>query len=125
MAKYILACCVAVLFLFYYPKLENQRHIGEERVHVMETTNSEECATMGGHVQNVCALAEKVCLIDYKDAGKPCQSSTECEGKCIYTADKPANVGDSVMGFCEADNNPCGCWQLVEKGELHAEVCAE
>ena len=40
-------------------------------------------------------------------------------------ADKPANVGDSVMGFCEADNNPCGCWQLVEKGELHAEVCAE
>lgn len=125
MFKYIIICCVAVLFLFYYPKLEEQRHLGEERVHVLETTNSEECKTMGGHVQAVCTSAEKVCLTDYTDAGKVCQSSTECEGKCIYTGPEGPSVGDKVMGHCEVDNNPCGCWQLVEKGELHAQLCAE
>lgn len=125
MFKYILICCVAVLALYYYPKIEERRHKGEERIHVLETTDAKECGTMGGHIQPVCLSGEKVCLTDYTDAGKACSSSTECQGKCVYAGPEGKAVGDSVMGQCEENNNPCGCWQLVEKGELHAQICAD
>lgn len=47
------------------------------------------------------------CLHTYPDGGKPCTSSQECEGSC--------QVGHRGQpDYCEYDNNPFGCYSLVE-----------
>lgn len=81
------------------------------------------CTKAGGAVQPVCMRGVPMCIVSFKDAGKVCSDSSECSGRCMAQnspqPDKPAK------GVCAPDNQPCGCFQTVEKGLAGYPLCAD
>ena len=55
------------------------------------------------------------CVLAYPDAGKACQSSKDCIGRCILESLYQTNPTE---GVCEPDNNPFGCTDYFENGEI-------
>lgn len=56
--------------------------------------------------------AVKECIYTYKDGGKPCKSSRECEGGCIVTKK------EQQLGKCRADSRRVGsCYAIIEEKE--------
>ena len=44
------------------------------------------------------------CGEKYKDGGKECYSSNECQGECVLPADWNPEEGKEVVGRCRSDN---------------------
>lgn len=82
------------------------------------------CLDRGGVIQSVCMFGVPSCVEKYMDAGKPCSDSTECAGKCRIE-DEFVEVGTQTTGFCSADSDPCGCFQLIVKGKAEHALCAD
>ena len=85
--------------------------------------SSESCADVGGNYRPVCMSGSKMCVKEFEDAGKPCISSMQCEGECRL----PWNASGSafVIGHCQNNNNPCGCWNSVEFGMVVSGICVD
>ena len=64
---------------------------------------AENCAAAGGEWRPVCRTQRPMCVRAYKDAGKVCTDSNQCDGRCVGEGE------DVKSGVCEADNDPCGC----------------
>lgn len=82
------------------------------------------CLNHGGVIKGICMSGLPTCVQQYLDAGKKCSDSTQCAGKCriehnFVKKDLPA------VGFCSADNDPCGCFQLIKSGIAQAVLCAD
>jgi hypothetical protein len=59
---------------------------------------------------------ESYCIINYPDAGKVCQSSSECLGGCVIY--KPPVYGQVVLtGVCKDTSSPYGCFAYIEDPE--------
>ena len=82
------------------------------------------CQEQGGEIRRVCMFQELMCVMPYSDAGAPCQDSSDCEGKCLFGGDVVA-VGTEVVGSCQEDDDPCGCFVEVTKGRAIHTVCAD
>ena len=81
------------------------------------------CAAKGGKVVPVCLRQEPFCLIPYSDAGKRCTDKSQCRGDCLYDgADEPKG---RVVGACQRNNVPCGCFRTVVKGRIARGICAD
>ena len=86
------------------------------------------CANRGGDWRRVCIAQEYRCVMPYRDAGKACSDSSQCDGECLVdlttkctesgkcvdpVVPKP---GDKVMGSCQIDDDPCGSFVIVRDG---------
>lgn len=75
-----------------------------------------------GKVQKVCRRQTDRCVTPYPDAGKRCTDNAECAGDCLADGDtKP----EGNVGFCQKDDNPCGCRTSLEKGKVARSICVD
>jgi hypothetical protein len=87
------------------------------------TANPDACAKAGGNIQPVCMMQKPMCVIRFRDAGKACSDSSECSGRC--QTEEQVQPMKAATGKCAATNEPCGCFQLVEKGVAGYPLCAD
>ncbi len=85
-----------------------------------DSVAAETCRREGGDYRRVCVAQEFMCVKPYRDAGKACRDSSECEGECrievTTVCDEAGNCvepqlprpGDEATGTCQADTDPCG-----------------
>jgi hypothetical protein len=90
-----------------------------------------QCSSQGGDWRRVCVAQEYACVLPYRDAGKTCGDSSECEGECLIDSlvicEKPGRCseppevpspGTETLGTCQRDNNPCGSFAVVRNGKV-------
>jgi hypothetical protein len=58
------------------------------------------------------------------DAGKLCDSQTDCTYGCVYQG-PPVAAGADVMGRCRATRIASGCFSMVESGRVAGSICAK
>ncbi|MCD7039544.1 hypothetical protein LRQ11_21110 [Pseudomonas sp. MAFF 311095] len=83
-----------------------------------------ECLAGGGSMKQVGKLQSWKCITPYKDAGKACTDSSQCEGEC-RTSVTTSSENRPVTGACQADNGRFGCSATVEKGQLGRAMCVD
>jgi hypothetical protein len=70
-------------------------------------------------------MGKMTCVMAYADAGKPCTDKAQCLGQCRFEGGKPVAPEASVVGACQRNTDPCGCFGLVENGKLQAMMCVD
>ncbi len=93
------------------------------RVDWQAAQNVEQCSTIGGEWRPICMMGKPACVVTFKDAGKSCSDSSECSGRCITKTS--AQPGSETRGICTTNSDPCGCFQLVTKGQADYPLCAD
>ncbi len=83
------------------------------------------CKANGGTVKPVCRMQRPACIFTYKDAGKACTDSDQCEGRCIAADGAMPADGAAVAGICETDNDLCGCSTEILGGKAQAGRCVD
>lgn len=86
------------------------------------------CAAKGGAIRNVCLAQMPACVRPYRDGGQPCTDKSQCEGMCLHQPGSGLSGprgGDTIVGTCQRDNNPCGCFATVEAGQLAGGLCVD
>ncbi len=82
------------------------------------------CLEMGGQLKDSCMRSQPYCIVNYPDAGKECDDSTQCHGSCRIE-NQFLKAGLKTNGYCSANNKPCGCFQLIEKGIAQPALCRD
>lgn len=83
------------------------------------------CKTAGGDWRPICRMQKPACVISYPDAGKACTDGDDCAGNCVAKAAVAMTDGKPATGICSANNDPCGCMQLIEDGKALPMLCAD
>jgi hypothetical protein len=92
----------------------------------------ERCDAIGGKIIQVCRTRVERCVIDYPDAGKPCNDFSQCKGGCYMDFEKmcanggdkclgangPPNIGEKSSGYCRKNNDPCGNFWKIDGGKV-------
>ena len=65
------------------------------------------------------------CVLSYADAGKVCQDSADCQGKCKKTGEFTDASVKNQSGQCASDSSPFGCYQTIEKGVAQPAICVD
>ena len=89
-----------------------------------QRVSDKECRGVGGEIRQVCMGGVLSCVIPYLDAGAPCRDGADCEGKCLYEGSE-VEIGAEVVGACEKDDDPCGCFTEVANGRTTESYCAD
>ncbi|MGY2374467.1 hypothetical protein ACW9IB_08160 [Pseudomonas sp. SDO524_S393] len=89
-----------------------------------KNASASECLAGGGTMRQVGKLQSWQCITPYKDAGKACTDSSQCEGECQTSVTTQSGKGP-VTGACQADNGHFGCSATVEKGQLGRAICID
>lgn len=97
---------------------------GPARIDWQAAQTPEQCAKISGNWRPICMMGKPACVVTYADAGKSCSDSSECSGRC-QTKDNGVPPGTEVRGQCTATSDPCGCFQIVEKGKAGYPLCAD
>lgn len=89
--------------------------------------DEQSCRVAGGTWRPVCMMGTLTCVVTFKDAGKTCRDGNECEGRqCRYEGKQtPDMTGKEASGKCLAQNDPCGCFTLVQDGKIMGTLCAD
>ncbi|MGE1157003.1 hypothetical protein [Pseudomonas kitaguniensis] len=82
------------------------------------------CLAGGGTMKQVGRLQSWKCITPYKDAGKACTDSSQCQGECQTSVNTQSGNGP-VTGACQVDNSHFGCSARVEKGTLGRAICVD
>ena len=125
MYKLIAISVTIILIMLVGSKYILEQQAFEENESILRTLDPQACASLGGEIQNVCMSGFLACVKSYSDFGKTCSSSSECDGRCVYLGDEDLRGQSNVFGQCEDSNNPCGCWTVVENGEILGTLCAD
>lgn len=83
------------------------------------------CTANGGEVKPICRMQKPACIFTYKDAGKACTDSDQCEGRCVAADGAMPEGGATVAGVCETDNDVCGCSAEIVGGKAVAGRCVD
>lgn len=83
------------------------------------------CTAKRGTVRPVCRMQNLACVISYADAGKACSDKSDCQGRCLYKGEAPADPAATVTGQCQATSDPCGCFTTVVKGHPGPGMCVD
>jgi hypothetical protein len=89
---------------------------------------ADRCAARGGIVKRVCITQSEFCVVPFKDAGKPCEDSSQCSGRCEVAPEfwnRSLKVGNAVKGVCQTNNDPCGCQSRVTQGKVEEIRCVD
>ena len=85
--------------------------------------NEADCSTAGGEWKKVGLAGSLACVLKTKDAGKSCTDSSQCEERCLAMPD-PAD-STKVVGQCQVDNQPFGCFAEMENGVAGPALCID
>ena len=83
------------------------------------------CTAKGGAFSQQGRLGCYQCVVNYTDAGKACQDSTDCQGKCKNTGEFIAANVKTQSGQCASDSSLFGCYQTIEKGVAQPAICVD
>lgn len=83
------------------------------------------CAANNGTMKQVGKLQSWQCVINYADAGKPCSSSSQCQGDCRVASGTEVALGAPTAGVCQATSDRFGCNTRVEDGKAGATLCID
>ncbi|WP_201532193.1 MULTISPECIES: hypothetical protein [unclassified Psychrobacter] len=83
------------------------------------------CTAKGGAFLQQGRLGCYQCVVTYTDAGKACQDSTDCQGKCKNTGEFIAANVKTQSGQCASDSSGFGCYQTIEKGVAQPAICVD
>ena len=83
------------------------------------------CTAKGGAFSQQGRLGCYQCVVNYIDAGKACQDSTDCQGKCKNTGEFIAANVKTQSGQCASDSSGFGCYQTIEKGVAQPAICVD
>ncbi len=82
------------------------------------------CRANGGEVRPVCMRGNDYCVVPFSDGGKTCTDGAQClSGRCF--GDGKDDFDAEATGTCAANNDPCGCFQLVEDGKATPTLCVD
>ncbi len=82
------------------------------------------CRANGGEIRPVCMRGNDFCVVQFADGGKSCTDGSQCaSGRCF--GDMQAEFGRDAVGTCAANNDPCGCFQLIEDGKATPGLCVD
>ena len=61
---------------------------------------------------------------DAADAGRPCETGSDCERNCISAARQLGQVGDKVAcAYCQGDDNVPICCHVIDGGKVKETYC--
>lgn len=100
-----------------------EKTIEDMRAESLAAIDKESCAAAGGEVRMEGMLGMYRCVKPYADAGKECRSDADCEGKCLATDDAMPDA--EVVGACQANDSPFGCYAEVENGKITNAICVD
>ncbi|MBA2057190.1 hypothetical protein H0262_04750 [Psychrobacter cryohalolentis] len=83
------------------------------------------CTAKGGAFSQQGRLGCYQCVVNYTDAGKACQDSTDCQGKCKNTGEFIKGGTKNQSGQCASDSSGFGCYQTIEKGVAQPAICVD
>ena len=83
------------------------------------------CTAKGGAFSQQGMLGCYQCVVTYSDAGKDCQDSSDCQGKCKSTGEFIENGAKNQSGQCASDSSPFGCYQTIEEGVAQPAICVD
>ena len=83
------------------------------------------CTAKGGAFSQQGRLGCYQCVVTYTDAGKACQDSTDCQGKCKNTGEFIEANAKTQSGQCASDSSAFGCYQTIEKGMAQPAICVD
>ncbi|ABE75189.1 hypothetical protein [Psychrobacter cryohalolentis] len=83
------------------------------------------CTAKGGAFSQRGRLGCYQCVVTYTDAGKACQDSTDCQGKCKNTGKFIKSGTKNQSGQCASDSSGFGCYQTIEKGVAQPAICVD
>ena len=83
------------------------------------------CQAAGGAIRPVCRMQQPACVIAYRDAGKACTGSDQCDGRCVADDGYSPKAPGPVAAHCEADSDRCGCATEVIGGQGQATLCID
>ena len=83
------------------------------------------CAAKGGAFSQQGMLGCYQCVLIYTDAGKACQDSSDCQGKCKNTGEFLDANAKTQSGQCASDSSPFGCYQTIEEGVAQPAICVD
>lgn len=83
------------------------------------------CTAKGGAFSQQGRLGCYQCVVNYTDAGKACQDSTDCQGKCKNTGEFIKSGTKNQSGQCASDSSGFGCYQTIEKGVAQPAICVD
>lgn len=90
------------------------------------TSTTAACAAKGGTVRPVCMSRTLTCVAPYPDAGRPCTDKSQCKGKCFLTGPYPRSpLTTKVVGRCQRNDDPCGCFSTIVKGRVAGGICVD
>ena len=83
------------------------------------------CTAKGGAFSQQGMLGCYQCVVTYTDAGKACQDSSDCQGKCKNTGEFIDASTKNQSGQCASDSSPFGCYQTIEEGVTQPAICVD
>jgi hypothetical protein len=124
MKSHLIIASLVVLVLFVisesvlkWDKVEGDSKIAQINDPIM-------CAQYGGTIESVCMNGIEMCIVKFKDAGKSCSDSSECDGACLSVRND-VQLGDAVLGACSQSSDPCGLFLPLKNGKVAARVWAD
>jgi len=82
-----------------------------------------DCTAAGGKWEQVGLAGSLACVLKTKDAGKSCTDSSQCEERCLATADPVDDT--NMIGQCQTSNQPFGCFAEMENGAPGPTLCID
>lgn len=99
-----------------------QRHLEKSRSQALEKIDVKACKHSGGEVLGVCMFGMPACVHTFSDVGNSCSDGSQCQGRCEIV-NSTVMPGSKAKGKCAKNDDPCGCYALVENGIAEKSTC--
>jgi hypothetical protein len=89
----------------------------------------QQCAAQGGLMAKRGMVGITMCVVPFKDGGKTCSGSVDCQGKCFASTAigwREHPIGTPAKGKCQYENTEFGCMARVEHGRIASQfLCTD
>lgn len=90
----------------------------------MSSADRAACTAAGGKVERRGRVGAELCVRPFADAGKQCTDTSQCQGKCVGTADQASSTVP-VSGRCQPDDRMFGCYSEIKQGKAVNAICVD
>jgi hypothetical protein len=106
---------------------ETESFSRDRRAAALANTDRAACHARGGSIRKVGINMDPACVVRFRDAGKACSDSSDCEGMCIAPYRNDLDEGSPSTGRCQADDYMDGswCWTEIVGGRTRGGWCSD
>ena len=102
----------------------NANSFPEDFDEALENVDVRKCLLEGGSVTTVGLFQTPACVKSYVDAGKRCEDSQDCAGRCV-AEEQMVEKGTRLHGVCESNDSPFGCSSEIRFGKSSGSICLD